>query len=56
MKLSELLEEFVDLKIQGCPESGNWQSIDWVADQRRNYYDRLAQLKTLIDQKNEESK
>lgn len=44
MKLSELIEEFVDLKIKGEP--------DFDAG---DYYKRIEELKTLIDKKIDEN-
>ena len=49
MMLSELIDEFVTLKIEGAPSYGEWQSIDDAHQKRVNYYSRLDDLKKLID-------
>lgn len=49
MKLSELIEEFIDLKIEGEPAYSEWQSIDWQARAREAYRERVEFLKAEID-------
>ena len=47
--LSELIEEFIDLKIAGEPNSSQWRSIDEDAFCRNAYYERLDELRSQID-------
>lgn len=49
MKLSELIREYVDLKIEGEPAGSDWQSIDTIARQRGAHYMRLMELEEAID-------
>jgi hypothetical protein len=49
MKLSEMIEEYVDLKIAGEPVDQHWQSLIYNNQKRQNYHDRLQELKNKID-------
>lgn len=49
MKLLELIDEYIDLKIAGYPQSAGWQSIYSVASAERQYWERLQELRDLID-------
>ena len=49
MKLSEIIREYVDLKIDGEPQSSEWRSTDADFDARRRYYERLDELERAID-------
>jgi len=49
MKLSELIREYVNLKIEGEPKSSDWVSIDESSSRRREYLDRLEELEEAID-------
>lgn len=49
MKLSEVIERFIDLKIEGEPERSNWRSIDEDARRREEYHDDLKRLRDQID-------
>ena len=51
MKLSELIEELIDLKIEGPPENNGWQSIKDVAAAQERYYQRMSELREAIDAK-----
>ena len=50
MKLSELIEEFIDLKIEGAPDGSGWISIDENARRYAAYIDRLAEFRSQIDE------
>lgn len=49
MKLSEAIERFIDLKIEGEPERGDWRSIDEDFRRREEYHAELKQLRHQID-------
>lgn len=49
MKLSELIEEFVDSKIEGPPEYREWTSIHINSENERRYHARLQELRDAID-------
>lgn len=49
MKLSEIIEEFVDMKIDGPPIGNGWMSIEAEANHRNNYFERLQELRDAID-------
>jgi hypothetical protein len=49
MKLSELIREYVDLKIEGEPSHSDWRSIDADAKMRAAHHQRLAELEDEID-------
>lgn len=49
MKLSELIREYVDLKVDGAPENSEWQSIYANAARQTEYHQRLAELEEAID-------
>lgn len=49
MKLSKLIEEFIDLKMEGEPEGNGWQSIADMADARERYHQKLDELREAID-------
>ena len=42
VKLSELIEDFIEMKIEGEPEHNNWA--------RQNYRARIAVLRSQIDE------
>lgn len=49
MTLSELIREYVDLKIEGQPEDREWSSIDGNWQRREDYRTRLAEIEEQID-------
>jgi hypothetical protein len=49
MSFSELLTEFIDLKVQGEPEC-DWVSIDERSRIRKAYHDRIDEIKKQIDE------
>jgi len=49
MKLSELIREYVDLKIAGEPKDREWSSIDHNHQRRDIYRANLRELEQLID-------
>jgi ribonuclease HI len=54
MKLSEMISEYVDLKIEGEP-SNDWASIDQESKDRAAYWTRLQELADAIDAVNIEA-
>lgn len=49
MKFSELLKEYVDLRIEGAPVPSAWQSIESTSNARNRYHNRLAELEEEMD-------
>lgn len=49
MKLSEAIERFIDLKIEGEPKTSDWCSLDESHRRRLEYYAELEQLRHQID-------
>ena len=49
MRLSELIREYVDLKVEGPPENSDWRSIYNNAASQTEYHQRLAELEDAID-------
>ena len=49
MKLSELVREYIDLKIQGEPKSSEWSSISANHQRQQEYSDKLESLEADID-------
>ncbi len=49
MKLSELIREYVDAKIEGEPQSSKWRSIGEAADAQQHYHANLRRLEDAID-------
>jgi hypothetical protein len=47
--LSALIDEYVDLKIEGEPAASDWRSRDDNARDRDAYYERLQNLRDQID-------
>ena len=50
MRLSHLIREYVDLKIEGEPSRREWSSIDSERSRRDEYHNTLAGLEADIDQ------
>lgn len=49
MKLSEAIERFIELKIEGEPSFSEWRSIDSTERARQAYNKELAELREAID-------
>lgn len=49
MKLSDLIREYVDMKVEGPPENSEWQSIYSNAVRQTEYHQRLIELEEAID-------
>lgn len=49
MRLSELIREYVDLKVEGPPENSEWQTIYNNAARQTEYHQRLTELEDAID-------
>jgi hypothetical protein len=49
MKLSELIEEFIEMKIQGEPQGSEWRSLRDNAEQRVHWNNYLQELRDKID-------
>ncbi len=49
MKLSELIRDYVDLKIEGEPQGSDWTSIESKSRRREEYRERLEELEHAID-------
>lgn len=49
MTFMDLMDEYIDLKMQGEPASSDWRSIDEDARRRGAYRDRLASLRNELD-------
>lgn len=49
MNLAALIEEFIDLKVQGEPQGSAWRSIDEDQQERDRYRTRLQELRRQID-------
>lgn len=49
MLLSQLIRQYVDLKIEGEPESSNWRSLDISSKMKSDYHESLQQLEQQID-------
>ena len=49
MKLSELIREYVDLKIEGEPAGSEWESITERSKRRYDYHARIELLEEQID-------
>ena len=50
MKLSELIEEFIEMKIEGEPEATEWRYFDADTEARMRWRDRLRELRNAIDE------
>ncbi len=50
MKLSELIEEMIQMKIGCPPEYNGWKSIQDMSKQQKRYYKHLEELKNSIDE------
>ena len=50
MKLSELIRDYVDLKIEGEPKHSEWSSIDSDYCRREDYRQKLADLEAAIQE------
>ena len=49
MTLSALIEEFVDMKIEGEPQNSDWKSIVDCSKEREYWHNRLQELRQQID-------
>lgn len=49
MKLSKLIEEFIEMKVEGEPPTREWRSIAECAAEREHWNDRLQELRDQID-------
>ena len=49
MSIMDMIDEYIDLKIEGEPKSSEWRSIDANAAARNRYADRLQSLRDQID-------
>jgi len=49
MKLSQIIREYVELKMDGCPQNNGWQSIEDASAVRRGYHERIEELEAAID-------
>ena len=49
MKVSALIREYVDLKIQGEPQDSDGRSVVDCAADSQDYRDKLDELETAID-------
>ena len=50
MKLSELIRDYIDLKIEGEPSDSEWCSIEQRSRNRSSYYEALDELEKAIDE------
>ena len=48
-QLSELIEELIDLKMEGEPKPADWVSFEELERRRQDYYQRIAFVKCGID-------
>jgi hypothetical protein len=49
MNFMDLLDEYIDLKIEGEPTANEWRSISENSDARTQYHSRLGFLREEID-------
>jgi len=49
VKLSQIIREYVDLKVEGAPKFSEWISIDAMSERRSEYHNKLEELEEAID-------
>ena len=49
MKFSELLEEYIDMRLDGEPKDNGWTSIDEMSRRSQEYYGQLEALMHEMD-------